>query len=665
MSRINNIENNLNSNPSSISTSDLIYYLQYTSNNNQLNPNNIEETQTYLNQINNSYNYENIFVNTSNYTSIMYTYIGLLIPFYFFYPRFYNLNTLGCLIGIISFVILLSLINKLYGSIFNNIAYVFFGLTFTIYILFFILLNKLNHISLFFISAIISFFFINYVCRIILTVPTKNNEYNQLKATMNNNTNYTQYNVLIEQACFQIIDRFNLKLPSGNMLYSYLTVFDMGTNTNKIADFMTNLFGPIISISMLYLLSKFLNNIKENDINILPIIGLKEDSDKMIFCQANYILPKELNVNLLIHSFLDKYGFDNKLYDKVQLALNRISNELLKKYNPKFINLNDTNKETILENLKNNKIFIQINKILHKTNTNFDLNYMDEIKKAIDEDKISYKEKEKMYSLLDQINNTLLIQNKENVNYHDDALLAINELLYDKEIDNKYKGLLKNIVDDYLKQFTDNLNLKNGILFGYDYNIITYPLFNPKVREVSNKLFAFIIGIISTWLLFTKPLGSPWLITRYIMTEKNGIKTLLKNLSGDWKIWKYIGMGLDRSYIEEITKDFKNNDNNMIQKGLNIIYSILLFLLITPIFYMYNSVSFGLNLSPSWYNILYQIVFVVNIIGNIISYNNKYSLVLYNLYFFIAFLIIFLLIGMIFLIINRNKWIKFNVFYEK
>lgn len=655
MSRINNIENNLNSNPSSISTSDLIYYLQYTSNNNQLNPNNIEETQTYLNQINNSYNYENIFVNTSNYTSIMYTYIGLLIPFYFFYPRFYNLNTLGCLIGIISFVILLSLINKLYGSIFNNIAYVFFGLTFTIYILFFILLNKLNHISLFFISAIISFFFINYVCRIILTVPTKNNEYNQLKATMNNNTNYTQYNVLIEQACFQIIDRFNLKLPSGNMLYSYLTVFDMGTNTNKIADFMTNLFGPIISISMLYLLSKFLNNIKENDINILPIIGLKEDSDKMIFCQANYILPKELNVNLLIHSFLDKYGFDNKLYDKVQLALNRISNELLKKYNPKFINLNDTNKETILENLKNNKIFIQINKILHKTNTNFDLNYMDEIKKAIDEDKISYKEKEKMYSLLDQINNTLLIQNKENVNYHDDALLAINELLYDKEIDNKYKGLLKNIVDDYLKQFTDNLNLKNGILFGYDYNIITYPLFNPKVREVSNKLFAFIIGIISTWLLFTKPLGSPWLITRYIMTEKNGIKTLLKNLSGDWKIWKYIGMGLDRSYIEEITKDFKNNDNNMIQKGLNIIYSILLFLLITPIFYMYNSVSFGLNLSPSWYNILYQIVFVVNIIGNIISYNNKYSLVLYNLYFFIAFLIIFLLIGMIFLIINRNK----------
>jgi len=268
MSRINNIENNLNSNPSSISTSDLIYYLQYTSNNNQLNPNNIEETQTYLNQINNSYNYENIFVNTSNYTSIMYTYIGLLIPFYFFYPRFYNLNTLGCLIGIISFVILLSLINKLYGSIFNNIAYVFFGLTFTIYILFFILLNKLNHISLFFISAIISFFFINYVCRIILTVPTKNNEYNQLKATMNNNTNYTQYNVLIEQACFQIIDRFNLKLPSGNMLYSYLTVFDMGTNTNKIADFMTNLFGPIISISMLYLLSKFLNNIKENDILI-------------------------------------------------------------------------------------------------------------------------------------------------------------------------------------------------------------------------------------------------------------------------------------------------------------------------------------------------------------------------------------------------------------
>ena len=50
-SRINNIENLLNSNQDSISTSDLIYYLKCNSNNKILDPDNLDNTSKYLYQI--------------------------------------------------------------------------------------------------------------------------------------------------------------------------------------------------------------------------------------------------------------------------------------------------------------------------------------------------------------------------------------------------------------------------------------------------------------------------------------------------------------------------------------------------------------------------------------------------------------------------------------
>ena len=61
--KISNIEINLKNNPKKVSTNDIIYYLRYNTNNEELNPNNLDETQSYLNKIVNSYCYENIFVN--------------------------------------------------------------------------------------------------------------------------------------------------------------------------------------------------------------------------------------------------------------------------------------------------------------------------------------------------------------------------------------------------------------------------------------------------------------------------------------------------------------------------------------------------------------------------------------------------------------------------
>ena len=161
--RINSIENQLKIDPENVSTNDLIYYLKYVSNNKNLDPNNLDSFKNYLEKIDNSYSYENIFVNKSNYGSIVFAIIGLLIPFYYTFPRFYKLGFIGLSIGVISFITLLSKINNLYANFFSYVGILFIILSIIIYLLFFILLNKLNHISLFFISSIVSFLIISYI----------------------------------------------------------------------------------------------------------------------------------------------------------------------------------------------------------------------------------------------------------------------------------------------------------------------------------------------------------------------------------------------------------------------------------------------------------------------------------------------------------------------
>ena len=774
--KISNIEALLNSNPSSISTNDLIYYLKCNSNNSILDPNNLDATKDYLNKINISFSYENIFTNTSNYGSIVTSIIGLLIPFYYFFPRFYKIGFLGTFIGIMSFFNLYSKTNNLYSTFFSSIGLVFISLTMLIYIIFFILLNKLNHYSLFFISAIISFLIINYILRFILTIPTKVNKWNQYNASMNNNnsSNYTEYNQLLETACFQVMDRFNMKLPSGNMLYSYLTVFKIGENPNKtkIADFLTNMFAPFISIFLLWYLGYFLaqlkdetiENTEEKKINLFPLIGIHDDSKKYYTCQANYILPKELNLGLLIHDHLDKYNFDDTLYSKVEKALTRISRELLQKYNPKFLKLEPINdnqnlknnkifKEEIYDNLKDNKIFKEIINLLKRNNinlfeeiskpkNNIEFNkiqsggneknipivnnqsgstpivnnqsgstpivnnqsestpivnnqsestptvnnqsestpivnnqynsnddYISRIKGIINEQIIPYKRKSEMLDLVDHITNTLKIINEINEGYENDSLLARDELLYDKEIKEEQKPKLKEILDDYIDKFKKNLEIKDQTLFGYHYNIVGYKLFGTNVRLKSNDCFSFILRLLSTWLLFAKPIGSPWVISKYIMSSSEGFKKLLKNLTGTSLLWKYFGMGLDRSYFEEMYKDVVNNKENsifnnpslLLSKGWNLLLTILTFILLAMVFYFYNSTNFGLTSSPSWYNMLYQILFIINITWNLSKYNDDkippnerlISLLSFNRNFLIGIIVIVILIFIIMLIIGK------------
>ena len=655
---LNNIENQIKNNPDDVSTSDYILYLKCKSNNTILEPNDLDATQNYLEQINNSYFYENIFINKSNYQNISITIIFLLIPFYYNFPRFYKTGLLGLFFGLCAFFNLYSITNSLYSNFFSKIGYLFVGLTFIIYLLFFILLNKLNHISLFFMSSIVAFLIINYILRVRITLPLDSNKYNGYNATMSDKTNYTEYNDLIEVACYQIIKTYNLKLPSGRMLYSYLSEFEIKENKNKYQLFITNLISPIITIFILHYLGSFLKEIKQNNINLFPIIGLTKESNEYLTCQANYILPKELNVDLLIHEILDKYNFDNNIYKKVQKALIRISDELLKKYNPKFIKIENEDKNLIFKNLKNNKIFIQISNILKKNNMDLDLNYFDEIKKIINEqENIDFKEKEKMNDLLIQINNTLKVNLNYDEKYDEDSILARDELLYDKSIDESYQQKLRNITSEYIDNFKKNLNLKDNILFGYDYNIITYKWLSDNIRLKSNEYFKKFIQLLSTWILFSKPVGSPWIVSNFILSNKRNFKKFIKKLSSDTIFNKYFTMGIDTSYYRDVYNSIINNEeSNTISKITHLLYLFLTFIFICPLFYFYNSVVFGLTSSPAFYNLIYQFVFILNILGNIYVNGTDGSLIMYNIYFFVGFIIVMILISILYYLIE--KYIK-------
>ena len=317
-----------------------------------------------------------------------------------------------------------------------------------------------------------------------------------------------------------------------------------------------------------------------------------------------------------------------------------------------------------------------------------------------------------MLGLIDHITNTLKIINEINESYENDSLLARDELLIDKEIKEEQKPKLKEILDDYIDKFTKNLEIKDETLFGYHYNIVGYKLFGTNVRLKSNDCFSFILRLLSTWLLFAKPIGSPWIITKYIMSSSDGFKELLKNLTGTSLLWKYFSMGLDRSYFEEIYKDVQNNKENSIFKNSSLIstkewklfltilifiilvltiffyksnifqiillcivfaimsvylyykpsiaFIFIIFIILMMLFYFYNSTSFGLTSSPSWYNMLYQIIFIIIITWNISEYNNTeinsdkrlISLLTLNRNFLIGAIILIIIIFIIMLIIG-------------
>ena len=398
--RYNNIQNNIKINGiSSITTENLIFYLYYSSKNPELRVLNKKKIEDYFYKINRSYFYENIFVNKGNYSQIGIFFLGLAFPFYINYPRMYNLGFTGFFVGILCFVALYQFVNQLYGNFFPIASKLFIIITILIYVLFFLFLNKLNHISLFFLSAIVSFCLINYIYRLKLSEPSKKNTYNQYKVKIKEikEQTFITYDYYIEQACDETIKRFGLKLPSGKMLYSYLTIFEFDDNKNKLTDFIINIIAPLISLIYNYYLGSYLNDFKNREINnqnlnAIPVLGINEDSNKYINCQANYVLPIEFNFNSFIHEYYTENKLNDTHYRLFLKCLKRINTELLERYQPKFIKLEDISEEELKKHLKanskkRNHILVELERFFKEKNI-----------------PLSFDNNDYLYSLLDFIN---------------------------------------------------------------------------------------------------------------------------------------------------------------------------------------------------------------------------------------------------------------------
>ena len=646
---INKIESALkNNNVASLSNNQLLFYLYYNSKNNNIKPS--SKASEYLQLIKNSYCYENIFVNKNNYSSIIVSIVALLIPFYFYFPRFYNVGVLAVIVGVMGFFNLGSIINNLYSNFFKYFYFIYFALTLIIYILFFMVLNQVHHITLFFISAIISFLLINYIGKIILTIPTENNKYNKFSATEKiNQEKFTEYNQNIETVAIEVNKRYNLGLPSGNMLYSYLTVFDITpqTKNNQILNFIIMLIAPIFSIGILIMLGNLFSQFKINDYNLLPVIGINQSSDKLYTCQANYILPSEINVNLLVNDFIEKYKneFKSDVIDKITKGLRRISDELLERYRPIFYHLSN---EEIINNFIQ-KYDLNINQINDNSSNKNKVITIDKIKEYISNN-FSNEDKFGMFKELDEIRNVLYIKNKDYTNSNDTTLAkdVLQNNLNNLTTDEKEK--INDIVDDFYENFVNNLNGENNLLSGYNYNLITFNIFSPSIREKANNIFKYLLSLISSWFLIGKTIASPFFIAYMTVNSNNNYKNIINN---NGFLWKFISMGLDLSYFDDINENFNdnnenNNENNKPLSSIsNTLYYLIGFIILMPLLTYCNSAIFGLSLSPLYNNLIIFALVGINILINILKIKEQQPLLSFNVGYILSVIFIFIIIQII------------------
>lgn len=517
-SNISQIEDQLKNDPSNVKEEDLYIYLYAKSKNENINYPTVQldQIKIFLNKISKSFAYQNIFINTGNYSSIIISIIGLLIPFYYFFPRFYKMGIIALIIGLASFMGLIGKTNDMYSIFFPHINIILIAVSFVIYFIFFIIINKLNHISLFFICVVISFLIVNYILKLILLTPSKKNKYLDLQIDKNDKVvekDYTEYNLNIEAACLQVIKRNKLKLPNGYMLYSYLTVFSFvdTTNMKKLSlDFSLNLIAPFLSVIILWFFGKFLSSLKyknndeeglevkdrNNSMNIFSIIGISDETDKYLFCQANYVLPEEFNSNILISDYLKDIDIkNNELYLKAHKALYRITNEYLDEYNPLFKFKSKTNSfsdnkidsNKIICKIKNvvnesklegdhveknrKKILDKIDTIIEKSNNKYS-NIKQKIQDEIKDDESSffhlpYVDRLKILDFLCHVENELSIEN----NLNDDYFKNFNEYIHlakeaidiDEKLEPKEKEFIKKKIINYQYKLKNNLENKPPI----------------------------------------------------------------------------------------------------------------------------------------------------------------------------------------------------------
>jgi hypothetical protein len=615
--KINTIEEKLKDkkNVSGIQTNDLIYFLRMKSQNVNLNPEDMNKTVDYLRKVQISYFIENIFSNQSNYSSMVMAFVFLLIPFYYYYPRFYEGGFWGILIGIFGMTMLISClqkysnIGKLQGSgtqYFRGLPiYLFvFGLLF--YGIFFVFMMKLNHISFFFISLIVVYLLMTYVLRLILLSPIPSNKFKNYRAKYEYNPNAIKMNTGIEWVCEELNKRLKLNMPSATMLYQYVAYFKIEKNKNYIGDFFSNMLQPLLSVGVLYMVGDFLNSYQTevsnipNDLNVegitegggskvqtIPIVGMNDITDKYIYCQANYILPDFVNYDVKIKKILTERCYDKDLQKKLTGVLQDIGGIYMNYYKPLFYYVGGDKKEVKMR-----------------------MNQM------VDEEAMKEEIRDKM-----------------------DKLLVRDEKMIKENI-----PFIQSLIDTFCEEYEEVF--KSGEHeFEYDENILGENIQSKNAGYVWMKRG---LSMLSVWILWNKILGSAWVLSRYGMSYFGGFEKVLEYYRRDWLIWRYSTMGVDRAIFENMQiKEVDTSWWDDMKSFLLMIFGTL------PFLTTLNNMIFGFQFSPKYWNYIWGILVIVNMYMNMKMYGEGQPLTQMNIIYVVISIIIMTVITVIML--NRKK----------
>lgn len=322
---------------SKVKVNDLIWYLKQKSNNRKLDEVRTKDFEAQLESYDTNFLYESIFLNPSNYSSSAIAILLCLAPFFYTYPRFYKASSVHIIIGVIGILMCMNIIQSKYGVLLKSkqLANIYIGCVILFFLVFFILLNKLNHLVLFFLSGAIVFMAMNYILRILISDPKRGFGMKRLAYNTNNIT-FTPFNPRIEKICDEVRRRYSLNMGSKE-LYMYFTSYELDEKSKSFTttEFVCNIVQPILGVIVLYLMGGILNKAKnytllKSDAQLLeesllkaqnpnlvfeeskyayytsPLLGFTEESVKVFTNQYNYFLPKELNVHYVMEAIMDE-----------------------------------------------------------------------------------------------------------------------------------------------------------------------------------------------------------------------------------------------------------------------------------------------------------------------------------------------------------------------
>ncbi len=448
---------------------DLIWYLREKSNNRTLNENDINDFKKKLEIYDKNYLYENIFLNPSNYSTNAIAILLTISPFFYTYPRFYNTSFSIIIVGVIGLLMCMNIIQSQYGILLKNkqLANIYIFTVLLFYIIFFILLNKLNHLTLFFLSAGIVFMMMNYILRIIVSEPKNKFGFTRLSYNSNNIT-FTPFNQKIDKICNEIKKRYQLNM-SSEQLYKYITSFEISEKDGKFVktEFICNIIHPILGVFVLFLMGSILSkakdykllksnlqlmeeelmkksnpkmNFEQKEYEFLtsPLIGYTELSNNLINNQYNYYLPKELNLQYIMESIIDEVN-DKLIKEKSAHVYEKTL------FNEKIIKNLDKHLRRFLKYVESEYLPITL-KLKEKEE---DKEYMN----------IKTLRKDNRYNIFDGTYNKIhdVLERYELINFDTSAIQSYFESIMDI---NKYKKELKECIKNSCKDFVfNNLNI--------------------------------------------------------------------------------------------------------------------------------------------------------------------------------------------------------------